>query len=239
MPHSADRATAAARDAYRGQRELMLENRKRKADSREDLRGKSLAPRCRLTGDLVEPRRLALEGNIFADPNETAKVPVLPKSIFNEIQVGTFGAVWSESCRPHLQTIVDLLKDLFTKVDVALPTITCHLALDHEVSPKDNSGVKNICDLQTPLNSSRLWETFVRRLRTDHAYRDLVGSLAARLFGMRLTFHTCALVPFEVYTWKWPFHFSIAASSFGATMQTMSFVPNTLLDAVGSRERHT
>ena len=156
--------------------------------------------------------------------------PPVVKSIFNEIQPGSFGAVWWEASRPHLRHVVDLLKDLFTCVNTKLPTITCVLSLDHEVSPIDNRGKCAVSDLHTPLHNPRAWATFVRQLRTDHAYQDVVRGLVSRLFGMRLTFQTVPLAAFEVYTWQWPWELSIQALSHGASVQTMTFTPLPLLE---------
>lgn len=226
MAHTADRATAATRDAYRQAHSLMLINHKRRRDEREDIRGKAIVPRCSLTGDVVAPVHIAVQGDALDE--HRAHKPVLRKTIFSEVEPCSFGSVWLDASRPHLRHVVDLLKDLFTHVDSALPTITCVLSLDHEVSPRHNRGKCAVSELETPLETSK-WVVFVRQLRVDHAYQAVVSGLA-RMFGMQLTFHTVNLVPFETYTWRWPWQLSIQAQSNGASVPTMTFVPLALCE---------
>ena len=206
----------------------MMTNHKRRRDERIDIRGKKIVPRCSLTGKMVAPVHIAVEGDAL-DEHRPHK-PVLRKTIFSEIEPCDFGSAWLNASRPHLRHVVDLLKDLFTHVDSALPTITCVLSLDHDVCPRHNRGKCALSELETPLETMK-WINFVRQLRTDHAYQAVVVGLA-RMFGMQLTFSTVNLVPFETYTWRWPWKISIQAQANGASVATMTFVPLDLVDAV-------
>ena len=221
--HTADRKTAADRESYRGARSLMLENRKRKRDSLQEIRGKDLTPVCHLTGNKPPSHCLAVQST--PPPRKAA----VPKTLFDGLEVGGFGEHWKGQCRPHLAKIVALLKDLFLNVAEDSPTIVCSLIMDTDVWPQNNRGKSTVSELPSQLHDSTAWQAFVRRLRIDHGYRDVVSGLSEKLFGMRCRFHRVTLVPHESYTFDLPWSFMIQAIGTGASLQTMSFVPRPLL----------
>ena len=229
--HSADRATDAARDAYRTAGALMRTNHKRKRDERIDLRGQKIVPRCGLTAKPVVPQHIAVQ----RDDQWALKAkhkPVVAQTIFSDIPSAQFGEVWTAASRPHLCHLLELFQDLLTSVDSNLPTITCLLATDHDVIPSHNRGHCTVAEIETRLENPAAWGDLVRRLRTDFAYQEVVSGLVSKAFGMRLTFHRVELVAFEVYTWAWPWAISVQAQSYGASVETMTLVPHDLVAAV-------
>jgi hypothetical protein len=122
-----------------------------------------------------------------------------------------------------------MLKDLFVNVSKDSPSITCALIVDQDVWPRDNNGKEKVAALPTPLREPARWAAFVRELRSDFGLRDIVKALASRLFGLRLTFHNVALVPYELYFWALPWPVTVQSVARGATVPTMSFVPEILL----------
>tara|TARA_B110000208_G_scaffold49869_1_gene65761 strand:- start:444 stop:1121 length:678 start_codon:yes stop_codon:yes gene_type:complete len=220
---------ACARDAYKSAHQLMMDCHKRKRDEREDLRGKNLAPTCHLTGLPPSSRLLAAQDDTHAKPPRLPQPPVVSRTIFDELQVGGFGAEWRTRTTPRLAQIVSMLKDLFVNVSKDSPSITCALIVDQDVWPRDNNGKEKVAALPTPLREPARWAAFVRELRSDFGLRDIVKALASRLFGLRLTFHNVALVPYELYFWALPWPVTVQSVARGATVPTMSFVPEILL----------
>ena len=231
MPNSNDRQTAIDRESYRSTHTFMMENHKKRRLCGGEIRGKNLTPVCPLTGGQPSSRLLAIQGDA-TDPSRPERKAVVPPSIFEDGSVapGQFGDVWKERTRPALSSTVGLLKQLFTGISEESPSIAIALVLDHDVLPSTNLGKCRVSELPSRLKpDAKGWIGFIKHIRTDHAFREVVASLSSRLFGMRLTFHDVPLVPYELYTWKWPFTFSVQAIAPGATMPTMCFVPESLV----------
>ena len=231
-----DRA-ACARDAYKTAHELMTTNHKRRRDEREDLRGKNLTSTCNHTGLPPSPRLLGVQDDTRARPPRDPPPPVVASTVFDELDVGGFGAHWRASTRPRLQQIVTMMKDLFVNVSKGSPSITCALIVDQNVWPRDNNGKETVAALPTRLREPALWATLVRELRADFGLRDIVKALASRLFGLRCSFHDVALVPYELYYWELPWPVTVQSVARGATIPTMCFVPEILLGSGDAEPR--
>ena len=191
-----------------------------------------MAPLCALTGMTPSSRVLAIEGSA-TDLGRPERKPVVPASIFEDgsVAAGQFGEVWKERTRPALAQTVGLLKQLFTGVSEDSPSIVIAMVLDHDVLPNTNFGKCRVSELPSRLKpDAKGWIVFIKRLRTDHAFRDVVAALSSRLFGMRLTFHSVELVPYELFEFSWPWTFTVQAIAAGARMPTMCFVPEALLN---------
>ncbi len=159
--------------------------------------------------------------------------PVVPKTIFDDTPPGGFGDVWKQRTKPHLKKMVNCLKDLFASVSEDSPTITCALVVDAEVWPAHNRGKCAVSDLDSKLRDPDPWKLLVSRLRTDPAYRRVLAGLSTNLFGMDVIFHQVELIPYETYTFAFPWSYSVQAIARGAKISAMSFVPASLLATTG------